>query len=183
MLSDWQASAYITTKLVDYSEGLDTDEAFIDQITGETTAAPLRGLVSFGGPFVNPLVKRAESMETPPSDRAPIKFHQENGTYYFQKVNGVSIPGAQLSQSDVNTDQDLFVLESFRDSEGRYNLLCYGFGWKGTYAAGKYFHSEMYPELEAFPYNWIIVKWEDTNGDEFVNGPGDGDTYTVIATE
>jgi hypothetical protein len=182
MLSDWQASAYITTKLVDYSEGLDTDEAFIDQITGETIAAPLEGIVSFGGPFVNPLVSRAESTETPPSDRAPVKFHQENGTYYFQNANGSSISGAELPQIYVNTDQDLFVIESFRDSEGRYKMLCYGFGWKGTYAAGKYFHSEIYPDLDAFPYNWIIVKWEDTNGDDFVNGPSDNDTYTVIAT-
>jgi hypothetical protein len=28
---------------------------------------------------------------------------------------------------------------------------------------------------------WVIVKWEDTNGDSFVNGPEDGDTYTLIA--
>lgn len=27
----------------------------------------------------------------------------------------------------------------------------------------------------------MILKWEDTNGDGFVNMPDEGDTYTLIA--
>ena len=57
-----------------------------------------------------------------------------------------------------------------------------GFGWKGTYAAGKFFHTTIYPNLASYNISWIIVKWQDTNGDSFVSNPGDGDTYTVIAT-
>jgi hypothetical protein len=40
----------------------------------------------------------------------------------------------------------------------------------------------MYPDLESYPFGWIIVKWDDSNGDGYVNAPGDGDTYTVVAT-
>ena len=61
-------------------------------------------------------------------------------------------------------------------------LLCYGFGWKGTYAAGKYFDTEICPNLASCNYSWIVVKWEDTNGNGFVNTVADGDTYAVIAT-
>jgi len=57
-----------------------------------------------------------------------------------------------------------------------------GFGWKGTYAAGKFFHTTIYPNLASYNISWIIVKWQDTNGNSFVNNPSDGDTYTVIAT-
>ena len=62
-------------------------------------------------------------------------------------------------------------------------MLCYGFGWKGTYAAGKYFDTEIYPNLAAYPYRWIIVQWSDTNGNGFVNRAVDGDTFTIVATD
>ena len=75
----------------------------------------------------------------------------------------------------------LFVIETYEDGRGRYFLLCYGFGWKGTYAAGKYFHTEVFPNLSSFPYPWVIVKWEDANGDWFVNTGADGDVYTLVA--
>ena len=76
----------------------------------------------------------------------------------------------------------MFVIESYRDHDGKYVMLCYGFGWKGTYAAGKYLDVVIYPNLEAYAESWIIVRWEDTKGDGFVNAPADGDSYTVIAT-
>jgi hypothetical protein len=82
----------------------------------------------------------------------------------------------------INSNMDMFLIESYRDGDGRYILLCYGFGWKGTYAAGKYFDTEIYPNIGSYPCAWIIVKWEDTNGNGFVNTAADGDTYTVIAT-
>ena len=56
-----------------------------------------------------------------------------------------------------------------------------GIGWRGTYAAGKYFDDVVHPNIEEFTYTWIIVKWEDTNNDGFVNAPGEGDTYTILA--
>ena len=77
---------------------------------------------------------------------------------------------------------DMFVIEVYRDGDGRNEMLCYGFGWKGTYAAGKYFETEIYPNIDSYPYSWIIVMWFDANGDGFVNTAADGDTYTVIAT-
>jgi hypothetical protein len=76
----------------------------------------------------------------------------------------------------------MFVMEVYIDGGGRYVMLCYGFGWKGTYAAGKYFHTTIYPNLASYNISWIVVKWQDTNGDSFVNNPSDGDTYTIIAS-
>ena len=75
----------------------------------------------------------------------------------------------------------MFVIETYEDGHGRYFLLCYGFGWKGTYAAGKYFHTDVRPNLASYPYPWVIVKWEDKNGDGFVNTGVDGDVYTLVA--
>jgi hypothetical protein len=77
----------------------------------------------------------------------------------------------------------MFVIEVFRDRDGKYLLLCYGFGWKGTYAAGKYFYTVVYPSIQTHSESWIIVKWEDTNGNGFVNTQTEGDTYTVVARD
>jgi outer membrane protein assembly factor BamB len=181
-VSDWTASAFISTKLETATEGLDTNSAFVNQTTGKPMGTASIGIVSFGGPVVNPVVAYAESALTPVGDRAPLRFYADAGTCYFQHHNGTGIPGANLPESVINENMDMFVIELYRDGDGRYTLLCYGFGWKGTYAAGKYFDTEIYPNLASATYTWIVVKWEDTNGNEFVNTAADGDTYTVIAT-
>jgi len=182
MVSDWLSSAFIYTKLETVVEGTDTDAAFVDQATGKPLGAAGSGLISFGGPIVNPVVAYAESGETPTGDRAPIKFYQNAETCYFQRQDGTSITGANLPASVINSNMDMFVIEVYQDSDGRNVMLCYGFGWQGTYAAGKYFDTEIYPNLSLYAYSWIIVKWEDTNANGFVNTAADGDTYTVIAT-
>ena len=61
-------------------------------------------------------------------------------------------------------------------------MLCYGFGWKGTYAAGEYFDTGIYPNVSSYPYSWMVVRWEDTNGNGVVDAGTGGDTYTVVAT-
>ena len=181
-VSDWTASAFVTTKLQHYTEGLDTNSTFVDQTSGIPVGVSGQGIVSFGGPIVNPVVKYAESSGTPSADRAPIRFYGEGGIFYFQHGNGSSIAGASLPVSVINNDQDMFVMEVYLDGSGRYVMLCYGFGWKGTYAAGKYFHTTIYSDPASYNISWIVVKWQDTNGDSFVNNPGDGDTYTIIAS-
>jgi hypothetical protein len=180
-VSDWTASAYVTTRLTNYTEGLDNESTFVDQTTGIAVGASGTGIVSFGGPIVNPVVKYAESSSTPSADRAPIMFNSQGGVDSFEYANGTSIPGASMPVSAVNGNEDFFVIETFMDGAGRYQLLCYGFGWEGTYAAGKYFNAVIYPNLASQNENWIIVKWVNTSGNGFVNGPYDGDTYTVIA--
>jgi parallel beta-helix repeat protein len=181
MTSDWLASAYVTTKLSNIAEGLDTNSDFVNQATGEPLGDPGTGILTFGGPFVNPVVKRAEDMGTPEADRAPVRFHDGGDTFYFQYMNGTNIPGASLPLSVINNDEDLFVIERYIDGDGRLITICYGFGWPGTYAAGKYFDREMFPNLGRYNQGWVIAHWHDTNMDGFVNNPGEGDTYTVIA--
>jgi hypothetical protein len=135
MVGDWLASAFICVELANALEGLDTDDVFLDPATGEAQGEKGVGVVSFGGPMVNPLVKHAESDQTPPADRAPIRFREEGGVCFFQRWDGQYIPGASLQAGVINTDQDMFVIETYEDGRGRFILLCYGFDWKGTYAA------------------------------------------------
>ena len=82
----------------------------------------------------------------------------------------------------INFGEDMFAIETYKDTGGRNIILIYGFGWKGTYAAGKYFNDVIYPNISTYNVVWTIIKWQDANGNGFVNNPGDGDTYTAIAS-
>ncbi|MFB3890129.1 MAG: hypothetical protein ACE14S_11605 [Candidatus Bathyarchaeia archaeon] len=182
-VSDWLASMAVSTKLTTYTEGLDTSPNFVNPATGKALGSSGTGIISFGGPIVNPIVKYAEAVTTNAYDRAPIKFQDGgDGNFYFRLASGAAIPGANLPVAVVNHGDDLFVIETYHDLDGRTVMLCYGFGWQGTYAAGKYFDRVVYPNLGLFNYNYIIVRWQDTNANGFVNNPGDGDIYTVIAS-
>jgi hypothetical protein len=174
LLSDWTSTSFITTKLDVFDEGQDTDSQFVNQTTGKPHGEPGIGLITFGGPDVNLMTYNAEN-----NDNAPIHFIIGSDRFYFQHSNGTAISGADLPKSVINHDQDMFVIEVFQDQDSRYEMIIQGFGWKGTYAGGKYFEREIYPELSSHVYNWMILKWEDTNGDDFVNNPG-VDTYSLI---
>ncbi len=128
MVSDWLASAYVSSELTNFTEGLDTNSSFVNQTNGKPVGASETGIVSFGGPMVNLVVIYSESNSTTASDRAPIQFHNDNGLLSFQYSNGSAIPGASMQGGVASTNQDMFVIETFRDGDGRYIMLCYGFG-------------------------------------------------------
>ena len=181
-VSDWLASSLLYATVGNAAEGLDIDPAYVDQATGDPVGEPGEAIMSFGGPIVNPVVRRAEALFRPLEDRAPIRFCMEGETLGFRERDGTAIPGASLRLVEVGRGMDLFMIETYSDSEGRHLLLCYGLGWKGTYAAGKFYFKEIHGDPPSYPYVWMVVLWEDLNGDGFVNAPGDGDDYTVIAT-
>ncbi len=181
-VSDWLASSLLYVTLGNATEGLDIDPGYVDQTTGDPVGAPGEAIVSFGGPIVNPVVRRGETPFGPIEDRAPVRFHMEGEILSFRERDGTPIPGASLRLVDVSRGKDLFVIEAYSDSEGRHFLFCYGLGWKGPYAAGKYYFKEIHGDPSMYPHAWLVVLWEDLNGDGFVNAPGDGDDYTVIAT-
>jgi hypothetical protein len=177
MLSDWTSSGMIFSKLSNVTEGVDTNPSYVNQVTGMPVGEEDNGFMTFGGPDVNLMTYYAENY-----DNAPIHFVLDGDRFYFRLADDTGIPGADLPISVINFDEDMFVIEIFEDNYNRYQMIFQGFGWKGTYAAGKYFDRIIYPALEWYDYDWIIVKWDDGNNDGFVNAPGDGDIYTVIST-
>jgi hypothetical protein len=60
-VSDWMASAFVSTKLNSYTEGLDINSDFVDQTSSRPEGNSGEAIISFGGPVVNPVVKYAEN--------------------------------------------------------------------------------------------------------------------------
>ena len=177
--SDWTASAYITSRMNDYTEALDIDENYINQTTGSPIAGPKTGIFTFGGPIVNPLVKH---YETSYPLNPMILFSQNSTHYMFTYANGTIVEGSILPLDVINNNIDMFLIEIFQNQENHTIMILYGYGWKGTYAAGKYFDRVIYENPAICNNSWLVVKWNDANQDGFVNMPDDGDEYTIIAT-
>ncbi|HDI53262.1 MAG TPA: hypothetical protein ENF89_03810 [Candidatus Bathyarchaeota archaeon] len=178
-ISDWLASAFVSTKLENITEGLDTNPSFVDQTTGSPMGS--EAIICFGGPNVGVPVYYYELNKIAPVIYCLVPGARGSGEPWAQwyRADGTAIVETAMG---TNETRDLFLIETFMDEEGRPVFIAYGIGWRGTYAAGKYFDRVIYPNLEDYPYQWIIVQWIDANGDGFVNAPGDGDEYTLLAT-
>ena len=72
-VSDWLSSAFFFVELQGVKEGLDTDGSFIDQATGVALGEPDTGVISLGGPSVNPIAMYAEA-ESAHAWRRPPHF-------------------------------------------------------------------------------------------------------------
>ncbi|MEM2126973.1 MAG: ABC transporter substrate-binding protein [Candidatus Bathyarchaeia archaeon] len=181
-MSEWLASGYICSKLRLYSEGLASDPSFVNQTTGCPLGGKGTGAVCLGGPIVNRAVYYYELNKIAPVVWVGVPGAVGPGQPWAQWYLA---DGRAINETAIYTSKtlDMFVIEVFVDLGGRYVFIAYGVGWRGTYAAGKYFDSVIFPKLEEFNYRWIIVKWEDTNKNGFVDKPGDGDTYTPLVGE
>jgi parallel beta-helix repeat protein len=179
-VSDWLASSYMTTKIVNYVEGLDTDGIIVNQTTGEPLGEVGTGILCFGGPAVSSPVYYYEVNKIAPVIYSGVPGAAGGGEPWSQwyLANGSAITEAAMGTDEHN---DLFLMESFVDNGSRTVVLAYGIDWRGTYAAGKFFDKMVFPNLATFNQGWVIVKWEDTNMNGFVDNPEEGDTYTVLA--
>jgi len=151
--SDWLAAAILYASLGTVSESFDTDNFIVNQTNGAPITVSGTCIITVGGPIVNPVVRYYESEETPEYDRAPIRCTISEDRIAFLTKEDVSI--VDMALSDVNTDKDYFLIEVFRDGRGRTVIIIYGFGWKGTLAAGKYFDRELIGLLQAED-SWIV---------------------------
>lgn len=63
----------------------------------------------------------------------------------------------------------MFVIESFIDNAGNNVFIVYGYGWKGTFAAGKFFKFVAYPDIKNYTDSYDVFKWIDSDDDGFVD--------------
>ena len=176
--SDWTAAGYIgglcQSEVVTY----DTNSWYIDPETGQPTSMLQAGagIVLFGGRIVNRAVYYYEVV----SQQAPV-YPEANSTHiWFTQRSTGPIEGTLISWSELQEGAaDLFIVELFQDTQGRYVMVCYGLGWRGTFAAALYFDKVMWPDISSYNSTWYIVKWID-DGDNSVEDPS-ADTYQLVA--
>jgi hypothetical protein len=163
-LSDWTSMGYIVGMCENRQcEVTDTNSVTIDPNTGQPQLQN-KTIVLGGGPLVNATMNYYEDRRL-----APLYWTNTGGVNYWYRADGTRLDETALSYTQIDQGQDMFVIESFIDEVGNRVLAIYGYGWKGTFAGGKFFKFEICPNIANFTDSYYIYKWVDTNGDGFVN--------------
>lgn len=163
-LSDWTAMGYLIGMCSNRQNELtDTDTSIVDMRDG---TVKLEGgtIILTGGPLVNALVYYYEVNRI-----APLYWRNVGGINYWYEADGTCLEETALSYTDIQAGQDMFIVESLIDESGNKILAIYGYGWKGTFAGGKFFKFSIYPNISSYTESYYIFKWIDNNNNGFVD--------------
>lgn len=114
----------------------------------------------FGGPVIHWCVQYYES-----AGFAPVKFHFNITANTCNFVTQSENPLAALSATNDFDHEDMFVIEVFLDGNNNTVFMFYGFGWKGTWAAGIYFHDFLNDRITTLTNSHYIYHWSDVSMD------------------
>ena len=134
-------------------------------------------IVTVAGPGVNTALYYYEQVAA----TTPVYY-----LWYGSKNNFVvRATGVKYTVSVGNTvaKDDLFLLESFVDGQGRHVYVIYGFSWEGTLAGATYLNTYVQSHLSQFTNSWYIYEWKDkTSGASANSFPDQGDQFIQLAT-
>jgi len=143
-------------------QGFDCYSDYVEQTEAERGKLLINNktVLFFGGPRAHWCVSYHES-----AGLTPVKFYCNESAY---TVNFVRQSGETLASLPTTTDfnhEDMFLIEVFRDGSNNTIYVFYGFSWKGTWAAGIYFHGVLRGQLDALTDSYYIYHWVDLSGD------------------
>jgi len=160
LVSDWTAAGYIAGICSNrQNEATDTNQLVIDHSDGKVMLQN-KSVILFGGPIVNAPVNYYEKNRI-----ALLYYKSENDKGYWFLRDGTRIDETEITP---NSKSDMFVVEAFMDDNGNKILIVYGYGWKGTFAGGKFFKFVIQPNIDNYTGSYYIFKWNDSNSNDFV---------------
>ena len=162
-LSDFTALGVLYGMTVNVqSECLDTSPACVEQPIGRPSMTG-KAVVLVGGQGVHASVRYYDNQRI-----APVYPTVEGTMYYWYTRAGVKLTStafdSTLFGNGISYHQDMFVVEYFMDGNGNAVFIIYGYGWKGSFAGGRYFKSTIYPNIGTYAHAYYIYQWNDLNG-------------------
>jgi hypothetical protein len=111
-------------------------------------------IVLFGNPTYDATVEYYED-----AGLTPVKYYENSTHFMFLDRNGSII--LSLLRTDVNGGlADAFVVYGFADGNNLF-LVSYGFGWKGTWAASKFFSDKISKDFPKYFEPFYVFTMED----------------------
>ena len=179
-LSDYSAGGYLLSATTNYQyEVLDTSNSV--NLTTASCGLFLSStsvIVTVAGPGVNTVVHYYEVSAT-----SPVFFLWDGSRNNFV-VRGTGTRYKVPNAGGMTTSgDDLFLLESFIDGQGRHVYVIYGFSWQGTLAAATFLNIHAKTDLSSFTKSWYIYEWKDASSGSSANSfPDQSDTYNLVAS-
>ncbi len=145
----------------------DTNQTIINTVTGEPIITDSI-IVIFGGPLIS-----APGHYYQKYTMTPVYWTGDGVTHRFWRTSDDTQLADLLYSKVFSGSEDMFVIQTFTDDDnGNSVYLLYGFGWKGTFAAGIYFKDVILSDLKSNPdlytNSYYIYKWTDENSNKFV---------------
>jgi len=165
-LSDFTALGVIYGMTVNVQlECLDTSSSCVEQSAGMPLPSG-KATVLVGGQGVHASVRYYDAQRI-----SPVYPSVEGTMYYWYTRSGVKLTSTAFDSTlfgdGISYHQDMFVIEYFMDGNGNAVFIIYGYGWKGSFAGGRYFESTIYPNISTYTHAYYIYQWNDVNNDGF----------------
>jgi hypothetical protein len=162
-------------------EVLDTS-SYLSQ-SSQTCGQPLMSstypILAFASFYVNELVAYYDSTQQTP---VYLSYNATLQNMIIQRSTGNVIVSETNAQRDSGS-VDYFVIQAFKDTNGRSVFLLGGIGWTGTYAATVYFVTNILPNIATYTNGWYVYRWNDASSGQSANSiPDAGDTFTLISS-
>jgi hypothetical protein len=117
-------------------------------------------VVFFGGPCGHWCVSYCENAAL-----TPVKYYYNASS---NRCSFITQSGEHLGSLPATTNfngEDMFVIEAFKDNSNNTIYIFYGITWKGTWAAGIYFHGVLDGQVDTLTGSRYIYHWIDLSGD------------------
>jgi hypothetical protein len=177
-LSDYSAGGYALSAALNWqNEALDTGNFVSSSTCGQITGSSSIPVVTVAGPGVNTAIYYYEQVAA----TSPVYYHWDGvrNNFIVRATNATY----RVSTGNTVSGDDLFLLESFTDSQGRQVYVIYGFSWQGTLAGATFMNTYVKTHLSEFQNNWYIYEWKDAPSGVSHNSFADpGDVYSQLAT-
>jgi len=162
-VTDWSAAGFVAGMCSNSQiDTTDTDSAVINTATGKPKLSN-KIIVLFGGPLVNSAVNYYEDNRI-----APV-YWQGTGGLRWHLSDGTELTSTRLTWAEINSGQDIFVVETFIDADGNTVLIVYGNTWQGSFVGGRFYKFVMSMNPEIYDGSWYHFKWMDNDGDDFAD--------------
>lgn len=119
-------------------------------------------MVFIGGPFSQECVKYYED-----TFQAPCRLEYNGTCIWWETANGTLLNDTLMVTSELDSHNDMALLEYFADADGIGVFICYGYGWRGTWIAVEYLSKTILPNISHYTKGFYVFKWIDKNNDTF----------------
>lgn len=162
---DYESAQELAHELADYSpiqHEYQLGDSFVYSNGYPRPEAISKGsfIILVGGPCAHACVKFYEATK-----QAPLIQKWNDAYIWFETRDGEIANETFVARGDLHEHHDMFIVEFFKDNDGRNVLIYYGHNWQGTLAAGRYFSQVIYPKILDYDRSYYIFDWFDSNND------------------
>jgi hypothetical protein len=107
---------------------------------------------------------------------------QDTSSMFIQNRTGTVLESTRVDKNTLNgSSSEIFVVETFKDTDGRRVVFVWGYAGRGAIAAARFVKFNIIAHPEDYTSGFYVGRWTDAKEGGSKNGfPDQGDTYEVL---